>query len=82
LLNKNTQYYYVRGRFILFIGIFVMILKKKSDGKGKMVLNGKNYWTHYRKMPNVLCLTKLVKVMQINVPETGCHPAYKRLQIH
>jgi hypothetical protein len=59
-----------------------MILKKKFDGKGKMVLNRKNYWTHYRKMPNVLCLTKLVKVTQINVPETGCHLGYKRLQIH
>jgi hypothetical protein len=42
-----------------------MILKKKFDGKSKIVLNKKNYWTHYRKMPNVLFLTKLVKVTQI-----------------
>ncbi len=47
-----------------------MILKGQLDIKGKVVLNGKNYWTHYRKMPNILCSIKLIKVTQINVPET------------
>jgi hypothetical protein len=47
-----------------------MNLKGKLDVKGKLVLNWENYWTYYRKIPNILCSIKVIKVKQINVPET------------
>jgi hypothetical protein len=47
-----------------------MILKEKLDATGEMVLNEKNYWTLYRKMPNILNSIKLIKETQINIPGT------------
>jgi hypothetical protein len=47
-----------------------MILKKKLDEKGEMVLNGKNYWTLYRKIPNILNSIKLIKETQIDISGT------------
>ena len=61
-------YYTKCGEFLLFIGIFVTILEEILDEKGKMVVDGKDYWTQYRKMLNGLCSIKLIDVTQINVP--------------
>jgi hypothetical protein len=47
-----------------------MNLKENSDEKGEMVLNGKNYWTIYRKIPNILNSIILIKEMQIDIPAT------------
>jgi len=60
-----------------------MNLKGKLDVKGMLVLNGENYWTHYRKMANILGSIKVIKVKQINVSETLYQrtPKYRYIEI-